>query len=153
MAAFIIGSKAKLTHYGKGMGKACTKEHGGNPVEMCDLRSPRLEISTRTLQPRISVPFTPSTASSASRESSNSTNAKPGGFRATHIFAIWQWLVIEVTKSTVVVYEDRKVWAFSTILCASVNDSFYELIIVCFIYSHSCPLTRAGRGGRVGRIK
>jgi len=50
------------------------------------LRDWPLDISTRTLCPQTLVPSSPRTASSASLESSNSTNAKPGGFLATQTF-------------------------------------------------------------------
>lgn len=44
------------------------------------------DISTRIRVPQQRVPSRALVASSASRRSSNSTNAKPGGLRATHTF-------------------------------------------------------------------
>lgn len=50
-----------------------------------------LDISTRMRVPQHRVPSKPRTESSASRGSSNSTNANPGGFLATHTFLMFPY--------------------------------------------------------------
>uniref|UniRef100_A0A182U2W9 Uncharacterized protein n=1 Tax=Anopheles melas TaxID=34690 RepID=A0A182U2W9_9DIPT len=58
---------------------------GGPPRPPPPPRPPRpVDSSTRARRPEMVRPSSPRTASSASRASSNSTNAKPGGLRATH---------------------------------------------------------------------
>jgi hypothetical protein len=71
------------------------------------LRDRPLDISTLTLVPQQRVPSKPRTASSASLGSSNSTNAKPGGFLATHTFLKGPYLLNALSISCLLADEPK----------------------------------------------